>query len=406
MKKSLFALAAVTAFAGAAQAQSSVTVYGILDVGFTGSQVRAPASAASTATVNTGTTAFSGTGSQSTSRLGFRGREDLGGGTAAFFTAEFALAPTDATLSGNGNGGLANRQTFVGLSQKGVGQAAIGTQNTPIHNAVGRTDPGQQNNISGNVIYTATGGAGETTTTNAYTVRVNNALTLQTDRMAGFQINALYNNNNSTSSASTQNDNVAYGGGINYVFKGLNFDAAYQNLKNTNFTTGTQTAVAFPTGSSTNTVTTATATAGQGFNFYAPFGTSVTQAQMYFGAVYDFGILKAYAQYIDSKTSSNLNSGNFVQRQAQQLGVRGNFSPKIEAWGSIGNGRLNAAQNQSLAATTQASQNFTGYQVGANYILSKRTNAYAIYGSTQVSSSSVATSEGRNSYGVGVRHTF
>ena len=34
MKKSLFAIAAVTAFAGAAQAQSSVTVYGILDVGF------------------------------------------------------------------------------------------------------------------------------------------------------------------------------------------------------------------------------------------------------------------------------------------------------------------------------------------------------------------------------------
>ena len=36
MKKSLFALAAVGAFAGAAQAQSSVTVYGILDVGYVG----------------------------------------------------------------------------------------------------------------------------------------------------------------------------------------------------------------------------------------------------------------------------------------------------------------------------------------------------------------------------------
>ena len=37
MKKSLLAVAAMTAFAGAAQAQSSVTVYGILDVGFVGS---------------------------------------------------------------------------------------------------------------------------------------------------------------------------------------------------------------------------------------------------------------------------------------------------------------------------------------------------------------------------------
>jgi len=34
MKKSLLALAAMSAFAGAAQAQSSVTVYGIIDAGF------------------------------------------------------------------------------------------------------------------------------------------------------------------------------------------------------------------------------------------------------------------------------------------------------------------------------------------------------------------------------------
>jgi len=34
MKKSLLAVAAMTAFAGAAQAQSSVTVYGVLDVGY------------------------------------------------------------------------------------------------------------------------------------------------------------------------------------------------------------------------------------------------------------------------------------------------------------------------------------------------------------------------------------
>ena len=41
MKKSLFALAATTAFAGAAQAQSSVTVYGLLDMGYVGYNTRA-----------------------------------------------------------------------------------------------------------------------------------------------------------------------------------------------------------------------------------------------------------------------------------------------------------------------------------------------------------------------------
>ncbi len=60
MKKSLFALAAVGAFAGAAQAQSSVTVYGILDVGFQGVTSRAPASATNLVNTNTNVTRFSG----------------------------------------------------------------------------------------------------------------------------------------------------------------------------------------------------------------------------------------------------------------------------------------------------------------------------------------------------------
>ena len=66
---------------------------------------------------------------------------------------------------------------------------------------------------------------------------------------------------------------------------------------------------------------------------------------------------------------------------------------------------MNAGNNAALT-TTRATQNFTGYQLGTNYLLSKRTNLYAIYGSTQVSNSSVAVSEGGSSYGVGVRHTF
>ncbi len=39
MKKSLLALAALSAFATAAQAQSSVTVYGVLDVNYVSSEV-------------------------------------------------------------------------------------------------------------------------------------------------------------------------------------------------------------------------------------------------------------------------------------------------------------------------------------------------------------------------------
>jgi len=394
MKKSLFALAAVTAFAGAAQAQSSVTVYGILDVGYSAFNTRASVSGVGTSNQ---VSSLNATGSQNSSRIGFRGVEDLGGGTAAFFTLEVGVAATGALAEGNTapTGGLVGaglgttRLGFVGLSQKGVGQAAIGTQNTPVHNAVGRTDPGQTNNMAGNVIYAATAGSGQTETAVSYTVRVPNALTLQSERISGFQVNALYNANNTNGGNSSKNENVAMGGGINFAMQKFNVDLAYQQLKNTSQDAGgAVTAAAYNPVSGTNI-----------------FGTSVTQTQMYAGAMYDFGILKAYAQFIDSKAVSNITSNSYVQRTAQQIGVRGNISPKIEGWASAGNGRLNAGADQVLA-TARATQNFTGYQLGTNYLLSKRTNLYAIYGSTQVSSSSITASEARNSYGVGVRHTF
>jgi predicted porin len=419
MKKSLFAIAAVTAFAGAAQAQSSVTVYGILDVGFQGVSTRGPLSSTQANQSNTNITRFSGEGAQSTSRLGFRGNEDLGGGTSAFFTAEFGLNPTDATLSGNTGNGLFNRQTFVGLAQKGIGRAAIGTQVTPVHMAVGRTDPGQQNNMVGSVIYTTNASQGSGQTATSYTVRYNNSLSFMTDRMAGFQVNGIYVNNNANSNTSaevgaasvvrtgpstataattnySQTINSAWGLGANYVWKKLNVDAAYQTSKNTAYTNGAQSAAAGPA--------TLQAT---GINFPSNvLGTSLGMTQVYAGAVYDFGILKAYASYISAKYESNLNSNIYLNRAGQQIGVRGNVTPKVEVWASGGNGSYKAGALNSFTATTNATQNFTAYQVGANYILSKRTNLYGIFGATQVSSSSVNISEGASSYGVGVRHTF
>jgi predicted porin len=417
MKKSLLAVAAMGAFASAAQAQSSVTVYGILDVGFQGITTRAPLSTNVNPT-NTNQTRFSGEGAESTSRLGFRGTEDLGGGTSAFFTAEFALNPTAATLSGDTGNGLANRQTFVGLAQKGIGRAAIGTQYTPIHMAVGRTDPGQQNNMLGNVIYTTNASQGNGQTTNSYTVRYNESLSFMSDRMAGFQVNAIYVNNNrnsnntaagvrptiGTTTSNTAvaglgiNNNTAYGIGLNYVWKNLNFDAAYQTAKNTTFVGGAQ----------ADSAILANAVAGMVNYPGNVLGQSLGMDQYYFGGTYNFGIATAYAQMISNKMTSNNNSNTYVNRTAQQIGLRSFVTPKVEVWASGGLGRYEAGIGNSVAATTttRATQNFTGYQLGSNYLLSKRTNLYAIFGATQVSSSSVNISEGGSSYGVGVRHTF
>ena len=403
MKKSLFAIAAVTAFAGAAQAQSSVTVYGILDVGYIGSNTRGftgdPA-------VSTKTTANSfGNSAESTSRLGFRGTEDLGGGLSAFFTVEVALQPNTQGTSTSGNGPIAgNRQTFAGLGKKGWGNFSVGTQYTPIHTAISATSAGQQNNMVGDVIYpiapgnngnvgggtfgtTTAGTTGSSGNTAAYTVRTNNMLKVQTDNFAGFVGTAFYSmaDSNSTSAGAVsatnttgENNKNGWGLGVNYTWKKLLVSANYQAMK------------AVQANNTTVGVWTDTATA-----------SNIKDNQWYAAATYDFGILKAYAQYINRKATSDLNSSNFASRTAQQLGVRSFITPKIEGWASLGNGRYDSY------GTTAPTVNFTGYQLGSNYWLSKRTNLYAIFGSTQQSSANVSQpSSGANNYALGMRHTF
>ncbi len=414
MKKSLFALAAVGAFAGAAQAQSSVTVYGILDVGFQGVTSRTPYSASDLSQVKANTTRFTGEGSESTSRLGFRGTEDLGGGTRAFFTVEFQMNPTDQNLSGNAGAGLFNRQTFAGIGQKGIGQVAIGTQYTPVHLAISRTDPGQQNNMLGNVIYAVNASTGSGQTATSYTVRYNNSLTFMTDRFAGVQVNGIYVNNDSTANrnvaaqginatsyaASTglaTVNNTAYGLGLNFNgVKNLNLDLAYQTSRQKSVIAGSWLAAANPATNVPNI-------ANNPNNF---LGQNLNMTQWYGGVTYNFGILTAFAQYLNAKYEAGTNTGAFLQRSAQQIGVRGNLTKTIEGWASVGNGTYNSQLGNSYTLTGNQAANFTGYQVGSNYWLSKRTNMYAIFGSTQVSSTSVNASEGGSSYGIGVRHTF
>jgi predicted porin len=393
MKKSLFAIAAVTAFAGAAQAQSSVTVYGILDVGYIGTNTRNVVGADTKTNTNQ-----LGNSAEQSSRLGFKGTEDLGGGNSAFFTAEFNLFPTGnslsqetsfrSTTSGSGStiSGLQSRQAFVGLKRNGIGQFSIGNQYTPIHEAVGATDPGQQNNVVGSAIYPVAAN-GTDLTTGAYTTRAANSIVVKSENFAGFSAKALYNLSQSVSSANASNiaatttgggnvNNNGWGLGADYSWKKLLVTANYQSFMNRT-TNG-----AFSVAQNSN------------------------DNQFYGAATYDFGILKAYAGYVNRKITAT--NGQTASRSAQQIGVRSFVTPTIETWASVGNGRYSASVNGAVAvAQAPATANFTAYQLGSNYWLSKRTNLYAIYGSSQQSSASSGIySEGANQYAVGVRHTF
>lgn len=373
MKKLLLALFLSAGIITAAQAQSSVTIYGILDVGYIGKNMKGTPS---TATNTLNSNQF-GSSAETSSRLGFRGTEDLGGGTSAFFTIETGLTPTSSTLSS-----FNNRQTFVGLAQKGVGNMAVGTQYGPIHKAVGATDPGQFNNVIGSVIYPAAGtDGGQSSADAAYTIRFANSLTATTERFKGFSINALYslNNQNSTQTGATTGgtvNNTAYGFGADYTLGKFYATVAYQSVKSINDTS-------------------ATASISSSF-----VGTNTTDNQLYAGATYDLNFVKLFAGYTDRKIQSNLNSGDELNRTAQQIGARAFLTKKVEGWASVGNGRYNAF------GTNQATANFTAYQLGANYWMSKRTNLYAIAGSTQTSSTSTTGSLSGNMYALGARHTF
>ena len=408
MKKSLFAIAAVTAFAGAAQAQSSVTVYGLLDMGIGGGNLRSQQ-----ATAITNSTGFAvQQQAQSTGRLGFRGTEDLGGGTASFFTFETGLSPNATSNSSSLLSAFNIRQAFVGLSQKGLGRMSMGTMQTTIHDVVGSTTAGANNNLVGDLLYTVNGTAGgisqSTTGTygmtsgQSYTVRANNMVKFATENMAGFQGNAMViyqgtDTNQTGATAGGQSQNTGYGLGVNYTWQKLFLTANYQSFTNQITANNPGTSTAAPTMVIFGAAQSATT------------GTNVNDNQMYIAGTYDFGILKAFAGYVNRKASAVSNELYFQRYTAQQVGVTAPLTKTVNMFASVSTGSW---ENTGFDV---ASAKVNGYQLGSNYILSKRTNLYAIFGNasqsvaangTVLPSTATNTSYNINNYAVGMRHTF
>ena len=419
MKKSLLAVAALGAFASAAQAQSSVTVYGIMDIGYVGGNSRV---ASGTAVTKGTSNSFTG-GAESTNRIGFKGTEDLGGGSSAFFTVELGLEPASTTSGFKNSATTENRQSFVGLKKNGIGQFALGTQYTLVHQSVALTDAGGTNNILGDVIYTSATGSGATVADNnfannngygagnSYTIRSQNALTLDTDTFAGFKGHGLVIMNNTNTTQTTFSGTNGYSGGTNNQNGwGLGVDYTWQKLFVTAAMQQLNAKQAYNTSALTNSSNNATIAAAANISIFgagqaSSLGTNVKDNQYYVGATYDFGILKAYAQYINRKVSAQQDTGYYAKRTGQQIGVRSFITPTIEAWAQGGLGKTSAFGSSNPAA------NMTAWQVGSNYWLSKRTNLYAIYGQVGTSNVSVIANQNpasfnASNYAIGLRHTF
>lgn len=103
------------AFAQGAAPGSSVTIYGSMDVGVTWVD-----------NVANNDRWFVGSGSKLANRLGFRGREDLGGGWAAQFVIEHGFNVDDGTTTLAGR--MWGRQSFVGIGHARYGTLTFGRQ--------------------------------------------------------------------------------------------------------------------------------------------------------------------------------------------------------------------------------------------------------------------------------------
>jgi predicted porin len=176
MKKTLLAAALVTGFAGVAHAESSVTLYGLVDAGYgyqnIETKIRGDYPHTKTSTRNFGVR----NGVMNGNRWGLKGSEDLGNGTSAIFVLESGFDLGDGT---QGQGGrLFGRQAYVGLTGDSWGTFTIGRQYNAGDTFVAPIDP------------FGTGGgyaAGNTIFGNSLSERYDNVLKYVSPSFNGFQ---------------------------------------------------------------------------------------------------------------------------------------------------------------------------------------------------------------------------
>lgn len=236
MKKSLIALAAL-ATAGFASAQSSVTVFGVVDTNF-----QRVESDTATGDVTTNRLA---SGSNRTSRLGFRGVEDLGGGLKAEFWLEAGVSsdngssastvirvnnqPAGASAGGGGQALVFNRRATVGLKGK-FGEVRLGRDSVVGLLAQESFDPFDANGVGSvrQVVYAnalVPNGLGTANVTSFGSVRASNMINYFSPSFGGLDVSVgtALNENPSTPSA-TEDD------GRLFTYR-LNFTAGKFNAK-------------------------------------------------------------------------------------------------------------------------------------------------------------------------------
>ena len=381
MKKSLIAVAALAAVS-AASAQSSVTLYGLIDVGYASSKTE---SRDGTASLRSRGLAE---GSNAGNRIGFRGTEDLGGGLKANFVIEQAFSPTSNNIfQRSGGSGQAiplstvpaanqptgfktsfgtaaaptntNRQAYVGLSSANLGTFNIGYQ----YNIVYEISTLSGYNIGAEGVPGADR-AHQFGQTYVGGTRANNITYISPNFGGGFTVRAQYGSANelrnvvqanSSTTPSFDSRSTRYGLMGQYINGPLSAALGYTRLT----------------------------TNGQ--------ASRLTQL----AGSYDFGVVKLAGTYNDGRAVSG------GKLRAYQVGLSAPFGAIVPF---VTYGRSKDDTIVTGAKVEDARQ----AQIGVRYNLSKRTLAYAIHGQTKddggLATSLASGKETRTV--VGVQHSF
>lgn len=348
MKKSLIALAVMAAVAGSAQAQSSITVYGVADMAIQAGNQGA----------GTGTKYALDSGEQGGSRLGFKGTEDLGSGLKAIFDIEMGILMDSGKTQGSAT---FHRQTWVGL-QGDFGTVKLGKQYTPQFYFFDAVDPFDLGFTSGYAGSSTKGDPGSTSTggvfgfLSASAWRVTDSVSYQSADMSGFSAMGLYGFGEQAGNTSA-NRSVGISG--QYAAGPLYVGAVYYK-KNDPKSNGLKSVL--------------------------------------LGATYDFGAAKAAFGY-----SKDTTDDNTLDQKGYMLGV----TVPVTAADSI---LATAARLQNNLAST--ANNSTQLAVGFTHSLSKRTNFYGSYSrvtnDANVNGGWLAAGNGATAslVNVGIHHAF
>jgi predicted porin len=419
MKKTLIALAALGAMTGVAHAQSTVTLYGLLDGNLQSAKLNVIGSGTQANTIQSARQTKIDSGGLNGSRWGLRLSEDIGGGMAIVGNLESGVN-IDTGSSGQG-GLLFGRRANVGLSSTSFGTLVIGRNSSSYddvsadHTMMGATlfDPSNNNNgispatavnLSSTAPGTATapapaltsastflGNRGNANTTwIGFNTRFNNSVKYTTPNFSGFTASAMYafgedkQFNPAVKATKSVSANLKYANGPLLVSGGYQSEAAGGTLN-----PGGAANLAGAAGGTTTTTTPALRNA-------------------LLSVAYDFGVVKVgagfnRAKYKDVPAPALLNGGL----------VGGEFAAQNEVSLSVavplGATTLSAGVARSKGDTLGKA---TGVGIQALYSLSKRSTLYAGVASTKNFDRLVAVLpvgsnvEKTTVYGLGLRHTF